>query len=264
MYFPITENPLEMRASLTSHPSDFGNGSYDDLYFQFDIHRKRYIEGKLLTNTSRYGSIHEDLPIHDAVIGWCKDKLSSEQGIYCGGVSSYLGLSNKVQEDFAVVTEDDKVVATYVSFPSNWSPESILGLSFSEVHRTVPDFPRGERESLALVNAMVRKGPYVRFVWTISPDNNLDHHPEFGVFGSWDFCDEGYLRVERQITVPFPLEGGALFLVRTYLTPFSHLNSSESDTLVKALVSLPEEVSFYKGISNKVLAKAVFLLSNGT
>jgi hypothetical protein len=264
MYFPISENPLEMKASLKSHPADYGNGSYDNLYFQFDIHKDRYIKFKLANNPSRYGVIEESLPIHTAVLSWCKDKLSSEQGIYCGGVSSYRDLSNRVQEDFAVVTEDDKVVASYVSFPSNWSPENILGLSFSEVHRAVPKFPRDGRESLAMVNAMVKKGPYVRFVWTVTPDANLDHHPKLGSFGSWDSCSEGYLRVERQLTVPFPNEGGALFLVRTYLTPFSQLNSSESGTLVKALVSLPEEVSSYKGISNKVVDKAIFLLNNGT
>lgn len=249
-----------MRASLKPHPSDFGNKDYDKLYFQFDVNRARYLRGKDKTLKSRYGLIEPNLRLHKAVVSWCRKKLQSEHQSYWGGVQDYETLSSRVQEDFAVITGDDQVVAVYFSFPSNWAPEKLLGLSFSEVHHPVPNFPRSAKESIAMVKAMVNKGPYVRFVWTVSPDSHLDHHPEYGVFGSWDSPNAGYLRVERQITVPFPAENGALFLVRTYLTPFSRLSPSQNATLVKALSSLPECVASYKGLSQSVVDKAINLL----
>ena len=52
---------------------------------------------------------------------------------------------------------------------------------------------------------MIERGPYVRFVWTLSADDCLDHHPEEGNRLPWDSHQgRGWLRVERQVTVPFP------------------------------------------------------------
>ena len=147
VYFPVSQKPLEMRASLKSHPSDFGNGSYDKLYFQFDENKDRYIANKLATSRHRYGFIEPRLPLHSAVLKWCKSKLEEEHPVYWGGISSYLSLSNKIQEDFAVIAEDGTVVATYISFPSNWAPERILGSGFSDIHKPVPDFPKNKKES---------------------------------------------------------------------------------------------------------------------
>ena len=260
MYFPVEAKPLEMKASLISHPADFGNGGFDNLYFQFDENQKHYLEKKRLTDVSRFGSIETDRSLHSSVVAWCKKTLISEHNAYWGGINDYLSLAYRVQEDFAVISGDDKIVAIYVAFPSNWNPKNILGSSFSSLHAPVPGFPRNLKVSSALVDAMVNKGPYVRFVWTISPDLSLDHHPDSLRPSNWVESNAWCLRVERQITVPFKKDYGALFLIRTYLTPFHKLNPSQSAILIKALSLLPEEISSYKGLTRSIIVKAIDLL----
>ena len=66
----------------------------------------------------------------------------------------------------------------------------------------------GGKTSLAraLANNMLTSGPHARFVWSLIPDAGLDRHPDAlattGLTG-WQTNDaSGWLRVERQVTVP--------------------------------------------------------------
>jgi hypothetical protein len=136
-----------------------------------------------------------------------------------------------------------------VSFPSGWRPENIRGASFAGIHGPVPDFAKLDAAARSMVGAMVERGPYVRFVWTITADDRLDHHPDGSPRGAWRRDGPGWLRVERQVTVPFAAVGAALFLIRTYLYPFLSLSGAERTTLARALEAMPEAIAAYKGIA---------------
>jgi hypothetical protein len=90
----------------------------------------------------------------------------------------------------------------------------------------------------------------VRFVWTLSADDVLDHHPDEGVRTAWTSeSRSGWLRVERQVTVPFSDVNAALFLIRTYLYPFESLACEEQRDLRSALRAMPDAVRRYKGLA---------------
>ena len=100
---------------------------------------------------------------------------------------------------------------------------------------------------------MCTKGPFVRFVWTVCGDNLLDHHPST-YRPKWDGATGGYLRVERQTTVP--LENCAVFLIRTYLYPIDELGVNTRILLGTSLKNMPANLAHYKGLTdiNKALA----------
>src|SRR5690606_24990275 len=148
---------------------------------------------------------------------------------------TYGSIARVVQEDFVVVRRrpggGDEAIAVFVCFPSGWRPESIAGKGFKEIHEPVPDFAERDAAVESMVTTMIERGPYVRFVWTISADDHLDHHPEDGRRSRWSAGGAGWLRVERQVTVPFAQHAAALFLIRTYLYPFASLTAEQRQTL---------------------------------
>jgi hypothetical protein len=253
-----------MRPRLQPFGTDFGNGDLDRRYFQRDELESSYLVAKRGRPRQRYrvagGSPREDTA-HEAVLAWCERTLASERpelGLpACGSFGDrYAALCDAVQEDFVVQLRDgdgpDRAIAVYVCFPSSWRPERILGWSFRQIHAPVPDFADEELAARSLVSAMVERGPYVRFVWTLVAHGELDHHPDDGPGGRFEAgAREGWLRVERQVTVPFPGEQASLFLIRTYLYRFGELSDSERATLAEAIRRMPEASARYKGIEGR-------------
>jgi hypothetical protein len=94
---------------------------------------------------------------------------------------------------------------------------------------------------------MFERGPYVRFVWTLSPGPELDRHPEADLT-SWNDQAGGYLRVERQITVPFTSVGACLFLIRVHLYPIASLTREQRLRLGEVLEQSSDAVLAYKGL----------------
>ena len=146
----------------------------------------------------------------------------------------------------------DRAIAVYVCFPSSWRPERILGWSFRQIHGPAPDFADTAPAADSLVSAMVERGPYVRFVWTLVAHGELDHHPDDGPGTRFEAgTQDGWLRIERQVTVPFPEEEASLFLIRTILRPFADLARDERETLARAVRCMPESTARYKGIEGR-------------
>jgi len=271
-YFIVEPTPLRMRPGLFKLGRDFGNGSEDAQFFQADVARDVYLEQKRLV-LSKYP---ERLAwLNDAsvearlrVIGrWMVEQSASELGLNEPGLSQafkraddprgeWLALSCAVQEDFAILelSEDggDRLALLSVCFPSGWQPELLLGKSFQHVHAPVVEFDEVAQKSEQLVRAMVERGPYVRFVWTVTADGRLDHHPHLAPRDAWALESTGYLRVERQITVPFPQLRMSLFLIRTYLYPFHELSSLERSTLFSAVNHLSPAILSYKGLQGSL------------
>jgi hypothetical protein len=262
-YFPVKDTPLRMEAGLLRHGSDLGNGAADRLFFQVDDQLERYRVAKRAAPAARHAILARDdaeRAIQTAALDWLRATLTREHPELLGELGShatsagFAELVELVQEDVVVLRRlpdgGSAAIAVHVSIPSGWRPERIHGADFGAIHEPVPDFAKHPQAERSMVDAMVERGPYVRFVWTVSADDHLDHHPEEGRREPWRAGGSGFLRVERQTTVPLPEHAASLFLIRVYLTPFSDLTAEQRATLARALDVMPAPVAAYKGLAD--------------
>jgi len=246
--------------------TDFGNGERDRQFFQVDGERDRYLQNRRATAARGREVVDEPglRSCHARVSAWMADAWRAEHPQIDLAGEACAAIFRVAQEDFAVIHRDaedrDRAVAMFVSFPSGWYPERAIGGSFREIHGPVPDFGEVEAANRSMLSAMIERGPYTRFVWTVSADDFLDHHPERGRRLAWSSEGHGWLRVERQVTVPFPEVSASLFLIRTYLYSFAELSPEQRAVLATALELMPRPVALYKGLTEEARATAVELL----
>ena len=170
-------------------------------------------------------------------------------------------LAFQVEADLAVVVQEpngvDRVAAVHVCAPSHWDPVRKLGQSFFETHTVVPGFDRINAAAPRMVDAMIRQGPFVRFVWGVESDDRLNHHPdppEGWTFDAWNgrkFDQEPFwVRVERQTLLGLPEVGAALFVIHAKTMPACEVLSSptERKALLTALQSMSHDARRYKGV----------------
>ena len=275
-YFPVEARPLRMSPGLRPLGTDFGNAAADALYFQRDFHFDHYRATKRTLGT---GSSESPLGFrcaddaeraaHEAALSWAEKTLGYEQPqspirdpVPASHPDRWERIAAEVQEDLVLIYRGAEgaecVIAAHVCFPSAWRPEALLGKTFREIHAPVPDFAERAETASSLVEAMIQRGPYVRFVWTVSADDHLDHHLDHGHIRAWETgATQGWLRVERQVTVPLPDASCSLFLIRTYLTPFTELDAAQRETLSVAIECMPEAVRRYKNIERDTVLSAL-------
>jgi len=271
-YFPVRVEPFRMRSGLVRFGTDFGNGPVDRQFFPRDEQRARYLAGKAsvlarhpLRDQSNVQEASDELAL-SAVADFMRTTLQHEWGQDAPRTLDLRLLGTELQEDFVVLRRApsgaDRVVHVHVCFPSGWRPEELVGRSFSEIHGAIPQIEEVVRSAEHFVSALVQRGPYVRFVWTVCADDALDHHPEHGGRASWSQrTGQAFLRVERQVSVPFPAHSASLFLIRTYLTAFSSLSKSERVALASALELMPPVIRAYKHLEEAVPRAIELLLS---
>lgn len=264
-YFPVKAEPLRMQPGLFRFGTDFGNGALDQRFFPLDDEHEHYTAEKrrvLLAypRTVRRAPVSdEDEAALEAARRFMVDTALRE-GHPDWSSRSLVELGQELAEDFAVLTRADRAVLVHVCFPSGWRPEAVVGESFVGIHRHVPAFEAVTAKAPSLVEAMLSRGPYVRFVWTISADRELDHHPDHGRRERWsDETERGCLRVERQLTVPLAGGAASLFLIRTYLYDFAELTGEQRATLSAALTQMPPELAAYKQLT-RAIPRALLLL----
>lgn len=263
-YFPVRETPYRMKAGLQPLGTDFGNGARDRLYFQRDDEGPRYLHARRAVSPARSGILARtggQRAAHAAVLAWLWSTWRNEHRRHPlpertgDDASDYAALLSLAQEDLTVLHRDgggrESAIAVYVDFPSGWRPERVLGASFATIHRPVPGFANDEAQVRSMTSSMIDRGPYVRFVWTLSADDALDHHPEEGGRRSWHGAERAWLRVERQVLVPFPSVAASLFLIRTYLYAFETLSKEQRRTLRAACAAMPDEIARYKGLAGE-------------
>lgn len=267
-YFPVKPGS-RLQAGLLRLGTDFGNGVMDQRFFQLDDEYERYLAEKRAPDRTgkpryaRHGVLRETAAqqrTHEVVLAWMRETLARE---YPGRallgrpderyLSPYDAIVRNLQEDVAVVQRTspvtDELSMVHVSFPGAWRSDQVLGKSFLAIHGPVPGFADEPAAAASMVSAMVDRGPYVRFVWSACADDFLDHHPDHGQRASWDDGPgEGFLRLERQVTVPFPAVEASVFLIRVYIYPFSSLSAAERHTLAAAIEDMPEDARRYKSL----------------
>ena len=271
-YVPVRPGPLKMQAGLRKFPEDFGNGPADTRMFQRDQEFEAYVAAKQTPARAGGRAPRDRAWVTDApgdaeilrhVLAWSDARARHDVEGYRAVPSSdpsppsiaaaWDRFAMQVQEDVAIIRMHDdgthRLIGAHVCFPSGWRPERLVGASFDEIHRPVPEFADDPRASTSMTRSMVERGPYVRFVWTVSADDVLDHHPEDGVRAPLEGASRLWLRVERQITVPFAEVGGSLFVIRTFLYPVESLTAPQRADLTDAVRSMPETIAAYKGLA---------------
>jgi hypothetical protein len=256
-YFPIKSTPFRFQAGLVPFGTDLGGGAADQLYFQVDEQRPFYLAEKRRVSSARHRVLARDEPerlANERVLAWVNETLGREHpALFPAPLPGLRAVAAEVQEDLVVMHRradgGNAAIAVDVCFPSDWSPDRIAGTDFRFIHAPVPGFADSEAQASSMIAAMIDRGPYVRFVWTLKADDRLDHHPDGGPFRRWAEAQQGYLRVERQVTVPFAEVGASLFLIRTYLYPFASLAAEQRASLAGAVEAMPHEAARYKGIA---------------
>ncbi len=275
-YFPIRGTPYRFEAGLHRFGTDFGNGPADRNFFQLDREWPRYRRARARVPAHRAGVLTTtpaQRRTHRVVLAWLSDRLEREHpgrgsfdALPSGApLRDYAHLTSRVQEDLTVLMrpsdrDEARAIAVFVDQPSGWRPERILGGSFEEIHGPVPAFAKRPGQAASMTTGLIERGPFVRFVWTVTADDALDHHPEEGGARPWREDGRGWLRVERQVTVPFPAEGAGLFLIRTYLYPFESLTGAQRTRLRLALDAMPDPIARYKGLEGEPRRIATKLL----
>jgi hypothetical protein len=171
-------------------------------------------------------------------------------------------LACQVQEDLAVValtTAGDWLSALHLCCPNHWAAEDKIGKDFASIHNPVPGITKINAKARALTEAMIYRGPYVRFVWGLSTDTRLNHHPQpprcsLRKWRGRAFTKQDpklWLRVERQVLWGFADVRAALFAIHTYFTDCLDIKRepAQLEKLVSAIESMQPATLAYKGLA---------------
>jgi dimethylamine monooxygenase subunit A len=174
-------------------------------------------------------------------------------------------LALQIQEDVALLSraeEKEHLALLHLCSPSHWSGQEKIGMSFTEIHAPVPGIELVNRAAKNIINVMIHKGPFVRFVWSFVTDDRLNHHPSAppgidpitwrGRSFNADASPPFYLRVERQVTRGFPEEECALFGIRVSFWSGQEIKDDPEKRmqLISSLQSMTPESRVYKGVSH--------------
>lgn len=166
-------------------------------------------------------------------------------------------LAIQMQEDFAIVQRMNDgrhtMAAMHICLPAHWRPETKVGRSFAQVHQVVPGMEAFNERQDMFIDQMIRATDgLVRFTWGLQRGDGLNGHPDSQSTPPSAGNDLWHLRIERQVILGLPDVKGAIFLIRTYLTPLIHVKAIDQEraALASAISSMSDESARYKGLAN--------------
>lgn len=148
-----------------------------------------------------------------------------------------------------------------VAAPSGWDPGARGGASFAELHAPVPGAEGLHRAAAAIVDAMVDRGPFVRYVWSLAASDAPSHHPGRHPAAPLPADPRGWwLRVERQTTLGLPPDATAFF-IRVLHAPLTDMATSPArrSALAAAVRSMDDALLVYKGLGARRAALLAWL-----
>ncbi len=186
-----------------------------------------------------------------ALVDWLAQHNEHERLAYTFSLS--------MQEDWALMQSDAnagphtfKAKVLQVCFPSGWAPETKIGLALESIHAPVADGQALRAASPYLAQAMQTKGPFARYVWTLSDSADLSRHPSVLLQPRPVVTDQHdvFFRCERQTIVPLPDFHAALFLIRVYVAPIVQMINTDERArrLSEALNSMSDNSLTYKNL----------------
>jgi len=212
----------------------------------------------------------------NAALGWTAaldlkrgtlDSLTQDSGPYSALVEGIQPLSAldflalNAPEDLALLarhpaTGADFLAAVHVMSPQHWDPRDKLGRDFAFIHAPVAGSGPLNATAPRLIDAVISRGPFVRFAWGVAMSDRLDHHPaappdaDRAPATAFD-PDRAFLRVERQTLTGFPAAHGALFTIRPYIYPLADAvaDPAHARALAAAHRSMTPDQVEYKGLT---------------
>lgn len=197
--------------------------------------------------------------------GWVKTLDEDE--------SPLLTAARLVQDDLLLLergTDDWRLVAGALAFPSSWRLADKIGQPLNFIHQPVPGFGPGTRPAQIMArmfDAARPETPMIRWNFSLYGDDRLFHPdvsgPEIARFGTGERADPVFLRVERQTLRKLPKTGAMAFTIRISLHGLDKLeNHPEATKIAKTLIEqienlTPEQLD-YKGLTRereRVLAR---------
>lgn len=168
-------------------------------------------------------------------------------------------LSLAFVEDFAVIDGHTASIPWLaVCLPSHWSPQEKIGRHFAQVHAPVADNRLLIAASEHLARLVTGTQRWERFVWTITPEAQLDMHPRRTAKRPWPVEADAdalarlaFLRTERQTFIPLPEARQAIFTIHVESRPLGQAVAAAEDaaTLHAALATMSEAVLAYRSLA---------------
>lgn len=169
-------------------------------------------------------------------------------------------LAGQIQEDLAIwqlAAERDWLAALHVCAPNGWNPAEKIGLNFDRVHAEVPGMAGQRARYLPLLQGLIRKPAFERFVWDLRADDALDHHPRHGPRPAFDPGQpQLWVRLERQVLYGLPAVNAVLFTIRSYRYAVAELDSASLQGLAAALAGMSPELLAYKRLTQREALRA--------
>lgn len=248
MYHPYADGKYSVAPGLSPLGKDFGHGEMDQKYFQIDETYPFYREMKF----GRVGgpvcfATHDlDWQTRDHIRDWIHNKVHEEYPDFQELPETLDGTCMALPEDVAILKYDDDhdwLAYGCIFFPSGWCIGEKIGKSYREVHEEIPGMKLDRAEGF--VKNIMSKGPFVRFVWSPMFENTLNSHPSIEKKPFDPDNPQLFMKVERQVTQPFPEKKAMLFLIRSYVLMPEEI---QIKPLISALESMTKEQRRYKGI----------------
>lgn len=178
-------------------------------------------------------------------------------------------LALQVEEDLSLVCRRmegeesrDHLGLLHLCSPSHWAAEDKIGKNFFDIHVSIPGIEKINRMADRLVDTMINKGPYVRFIWSFVTDQRLNHHPvpppncDLETWKGRSFNQDQnipfYFRIERQVTWGFREQDCSLFTIGVSFISGEEIknNPHYKQQLLSALHSMTPEARVYKGVAS--------------
>jgi hypothetical protein len=262
LHFPV-QSPHRVAADLSK--LDGLPLVQDDLFTSYQMRKLELLERRsdaLLLPENPLGAdvwreIWQRLRLDQAAwiqaLGLAPQFVSSSAGADLDQLAWAQQLTLAMQEDWVLISPQGRFEAGSVCFPSGWAPAAKFNLSLAEIHRPVADGEALRKASDALTRAMLQKGPFQRFVWTLARNSSLSRHPQHPEDLVAEHDQALYFRYERQCTLALPRSGRALFLIRVYVVPLHKVLSGDLRAqrllgLQASLSSMSAAVIAYKGL----------------
>jgi len=268
LYFPVAVRAAVAPSQPWTAPTgDHVGGAFNPL--ELDRERARYLAAKravlLPGDRGPFRCTHaETAPAIERAEIYLRERMAQLAHVkFAPARLSLLALDAlmlELQEDLAIMLlpagyapERARAVYLHVCFPAGWDPAQMAGKSFPALHARVPREPGFEKADQPSHAASLFTAPSVRFVWSVTPDAQLDRHPQTPRAEAWHTTSQVFLRVERQLSVPLGELGStktlvSLFFIRTYIYPLSRLDAAQRAVLRSAVATMSEPMRRYKGM----------------
>lgn len=256
---PALYTPVDEHYRMPGKTYRLGDAAAGTQRIEIDEQLDEYLDAKR-TASGHWESDDVRDEFESALTSWLAMAVADAEPELAAANASLNSMISRIPEDIVFMRKPArtpascaKAIYVNVAFPSGWCPQCVVGKSFLSIHAPVPvhdDFdPLGRRDS---ADDLFEPTDKVRFVWTLTPDAELDRrrcrlgHPTKAF--SWQTATRLFLRVERQVIAPIDSQT-ACFFIRIYRYDLDTLNGSVREAIRSSLISMPEAVRAYKGFS---------------